>query len=455
MRAPDAALVLCAAAMTGAFAAIARLGVVWDAAHAFVGWYLVACAAWAGAIVRVLRRPGRATGPADLALVVLVALLVRLLVLPHPIADDGLRYLWEARVMAAGGNPYALAPADPVLAPLAAGTPWAAHINHPTWTAIYPPPMLLLQAGVLGIVASPFALKTAFVAVEAVLVLLLLRLLRQRGLPPERVLVYAWCPLAVVATALEGHHDVVASCALVGALACAGPARRAGRRAATALLAVLAVATKGFALAALPALWDRVRARDLLLAGALAALSALPFLDAGPALFASLTRFADEMHTNDSIHALLRLAAAPAHARLMCAAIGLAVAAWVVRRGPDDPVARAAILLGTLFLLLPTAHPWYLVALLPLLVVVPWPGWLALSASVAAVWWSWPLMRADGAWVRWIESPRAKLVEYAPLALWLLAVGWRHARHARVPASQAAPGASPAPASAPALRPRP
>jgi len=449
----DLPLLLGALALVGAFCAIARLGVVWDRAHAFVGLYLLACAGWGAATVAVLGQHARDTRP-RLALVLAAGLAARLLVLPHPIADDGARYLWEARVVLAGLDPYLLPPADPRLSELAARAPEFARVNHPAWTAIYPPPMLLLQAAVCAIEASGAALKAAFVLAEAALVAALLVMLRQRGLPAVRVLVYAWCPLPIVATALEGHHDAVASAALMGALACVGPARpsrvpphargpRGLRALSGALLAMLAVGFKGLPLAALPALWSRLRTWRLALAALALAPTLLPFRDAGAALLASLHRFGAHMHTNDSVHALVALLVPPGPAsRLVCAAIGLGVAVWVVRRGPADPAARAAILLATLYLLLPTAHPWYLMMLVPLLALFPWPGWLALCASVSATWWLWPRMRADGAWVRWVESPRAKLIEYAPLALWLLAVTCRRLAARRPPTATAGPRCS-------------
>ena len=132
----------------------------------------VACVGWFLASQRSLRH-GAAHGRAALGLAVAVALGVRLLALASEPSDDIHRYLWEARVVLAGQSPYALAPDAPELADLAAGDPDQHAVNHPAWSAIYPPVMQWIQAGVVAIHDSVLALKLAWLGAEAALVALL------------------------------------------------------------------------------------------------------------------------------------------------------------------------------------------------------------------------------------------------------------------------------------------
>ena len=63
--------------------------------------------------------------------------IARLAIIHTVPSDDLYRYLWEGRIQIAGHNPYTIAPDDPELASLR-DADWQ-HINHPDYTAIYPP----------------------------------------------------------------------------------------------------------------------------------------------------------------------------------------------------------------------------------------------------------------------------------------------------------------------------
>jgi len=415
---------------TLAWLAIGQLGPLELQARAFVGWYALAFGAYAIACRAVL---GSCAPLARRWLIVLLALALaqRLAALPVPPSDDVYRYLWEAEVQSHGGNPYVSAPDAPELAELAERSAWNGQVNHPGWTAIYPPLAQLWQRGAAAVRPDPLGMTLSFLAAEAVLVVFLLGLLAQRGLSSARVLIYLWNPLSVHAVAAHGHHDSLGAALLVGALLALGE----GKRVPAAALGVAAALSKGFALVALPVLLATRRLLPWLVAAGVVALALFPFRDAGPDLFGSLRRFGAELHSNDSLHALARWALGAQAARLAMAAVWLLAAAWILRRGPADPVHRVAFLLAALLLVLPTVHPWYLLVLLPLLCVHPWWGWLALSGSSVLIWLGHEPTGGDE---RWTERPLLKLVEYAPLFLWLVWVAARRARAA--PTTPASPG---------------
>lgn len=423
MPSPAAKPIIAGLIQLAAWTGIALLGDVRQQPVAFVLLYGVAFAAYAGAVGSVLA--GRHLSP---WIVLGLALVLRLVVLGAPVSDDVNRYLWEGRVQGAGFDPYTLPPDAPELTGLARDDPYRGAVNHPGWTAIYPPATMLWHRVVAAASYTPLAMKLSFLLAEAALVLALVVLLRQRGLGTERLLLYAWNPLAVLSVALEGHHESVAVALLLGALALLvsrRPLLAAG-------LFALSVMSKGFALAAAPALfeWRRPAAAlgALLVALGVALLCVIPFLDAGAGLVTSLLAFGSDLHYNDSLHALASTILGPQAAKVAMAATWLLLAAWTLRATPPDPLRRTAILLAGMLLVLPTVHPWYLLTLLPFLCLFPWWGWLALSGTVALTWLPHLEIQATGRWAEW---PLLKLVEYAPLAAWFAWLTWNRIRVAR------------------------
>jgi len=161
--------------------------------------------------------------PASAIWIVLgVAMIMRAVLLPVPpfLSGDIFRYVWDGEVQAAGINPYRYIPADPALAALRTPAIYS-RINRKTYArTIYPPVAEIVFAIVTRISRTVIGMKIAMVAFEAVAVLCLLRLLAIGGLPLERVLIYAWNPLALWAFAGNGHVDAIAIGLLALALLC-------------------------------------------------------------------------------------------------------------------------------------------------------------------------------------------------------------------------------------------
>jgi len=146
-----------------------------------------------------------------LILIFITGLIFRVLVFGGVPSDDIYRYLWEGEVQRNGLNPYILPPDAPELATLRGNSSSAALMNHKNWTAIYPP-LTMLWHRVFG--ESVDMLKASFLVAEGILVLFLWRLLALRKIAPERVLIYWWNPLPILAfkknthTLIETHTDI-------------------------------------------------------------------------------------------------------------------------------------------------------------------------------------------------------------------------------------------------------
>ncbi|HEY0792261.1 MAG TPA: hypothetical protein VGD78_14450 [Chthoniobacterales bacterium] len=150
------------------------------------------------------------------------AVLFRALLVPlnRPrLSTDVYRYVWDGCVQGAGINPYLYPPADPHLSFLR-DSDICPDINRKEYArTIYPPAAQLFFWLVTRVRGSVTGMKAAMAAADCGMVLILLALLAQAGLPRKRVLAYAWHPLPVWEFAGAGHVDALMLLLTVGAFA--------------------------------------------------------------------------------------------------------------------------------------------------------------------------------------------------------------------------------------------
>ena len=377
---------------------------------------------WGLAALWVLAR--RPPGRAALVLVLLVAAVSRLILVPGDpaLSNDAFRYVWDGRVQAAGINPYAYAPADPVLAHLRDDEIYP-RLNREEVRTIYPPVaqgvFRLLYAANPGSVAWT---KLVLVVLDLVAIALLASLLSRVGRRPELSLLYAWHPLAIFEIGGSGHLEALLVLLLLLGLHLAVR----GRAVAAGIAMGAAGLVKFYALAALPALAAGGRRFHLVAAaGATVLLAYLPFADAELRALGYLPGYLEEEGFASGyrfyVLGLVESATQTDGALLTTAYVALAGAclaavAFASARAPATPgdLASRALLLLTVVLILATpTYPWYslvVVALLPLgrgLVLLPatavaltapflylhisigshpaWPRHLVYGASAAAL----------------------------------------------------------------------
>ncbi len=384
-------------------------------------------------------------------LVLWLACLFRLTFLAAPplLSHDLYRYLWDGRVLLAGGNPYLEPPAS-----RASGHPGdadPAHLEHADVPTIYPPmaQALFLAGAILG--PGVYGIKVLIVVADLLVVIVLKALLQARGRPQVRALIYAWNPLALTETAWSGHVEAAAIlCTLLAAGAIIQ--KRDGR-------ATLAL-TAGGLVKILPLLYcvpclRSIRARRLLLVPALLAGAYWPFRAAGWRLFAGLREYADRWLGNESLFAIVRAAIAwsgptprlkaaiawvrrsvphtgwldPLYAYVypldlakgVCALILVVVAAELWRRRVE-PLRGCFLLTCAVLLLSPTAHPWYFLWALPWLCLFPSRSWILLTGLASLAYVNLGASGRESEPYPWI-----RLVEYAPFFA-LLCADWLKGR---------------------------
>jgi alpha-1,6-mannosyltransferase len=340
--------------------------------EAFVGVALIQCSIYALALWFVLsRRRGRRT----LGVILAVAVLARAIALlaPDALSTDVYRYIWDGRVQSAGINPYRYVPTDPALASLHDEDIYP-NINRAEYApTIYPPVAQMIFLLVTRIQQTATAIKLAMLGFEAVAIGAILAVLRADGLPPERVLIYAWHPLPIWEFSGAGHVDAAA----VAFLCLAMLAAMRGRGAAAGGILALATLVKPFVAVIAPALWNKWdwRMPAAFVAGVV--LCYLPYLGAGRQVFGFLGGYSSEEGYLEGggfflVALLRRLGAAVPESPLsasVAAAVLAALAIFIAlraRRQQVDP--WGPVLLATCFLVLISPHfAWYFAWPLPLL----------------------------------------------------------------------------------------
>jgi hypothetical protein len=400
---------------------------------------LVMLATW-----RTLRHGG--AGALKVALGAALAFRIVMALGPPALSDDVYRYVWDGRVQIRGIHPYRYAPDDAALVDLRDAV-WE-HVNHRELHTIYPPLSEALFLALAGIGAGVRGFKLAAGLLDFGAVLALSLLLRVLRLPQDRMVLYAWNPLAVIETAGSGHHEP-AGIALV-ILAAAWTI--SGRPAASALALAGGVHAKLLPAVLVPSYVRRWPwAATAAFCGAVI-LIALPYALTGPALGAGTWDYADRWQRNaflfagilgayewldpaswlkDGIAAVQQWAPAalpwdwlyrhvwpPYLARATAAAMAVAWIATLSFRRTLDAARGTLLAFGGVLLLAPTLHPWYVLWVLPFAAAVLSRGWLLLAALV-------PLAYLGGAgevpvWVRCVEFvPALALMAWDGTRSWM------------------------------------
>jgi len=345
-----------------------------------------------------------------------------------PLTDDLYRYRWEAQVFNAGGNPYASRPIDPAWAHLREDVTWP-RLGQKDVPAGYGPAWTLLAALTGTLVATPgqplrevFLFKLPAILFEAGTLGLLLLWIRRAtpAIPPDRILIYAWCPLPVWEFWASGHNDAPVLFCIVLALLLAERHRWTPSWIALAL----AVSLKLWPAILIPAwLWRSGRRHalpGLLLVPAIFGLFAWPFLTDLTWNARYMSGFVGGWRNNDSLFALILWSTGNREWPAKCLAFGLigASALWFATRSAW-PLSRTVLwTIVSLLLLSSNCHPWYLTWFVPMLVFEPATAlllWIALMPLNYAVWIDWVQLGV------WNGSRPLRWVVYVPvlaLAVW-------------------------------------
>ena len=357
--------------------------------------------------------------------------------------NDVWRYLWDGRLTSAGLAVYQISPAD-VESAADRGEEWAedlvepdpweeihSRVSYRDYRTVYPPgAQALFHAVSRWTPGSVIAWKTLMVAFDMGTCLLLILWLRRRGRPPNGAILYAWNPLVIKELSGSAHVDA----ALIFFLCAAFYYLELKRPWRTWLFFSAALLVKPTPIWLLPLFMRRTRWTTWWLPPVVGGLAFLPFLGSVGHYFQSLGRFAQDWAFNAGPWNLfLRVSRACGFERAPADALSLLLTLMVViivtlrDDGSRENAIRGAIwILGAYLVLSPTVMPWYLLWVLP---------WIVLHPANMPRTWTWPVFTAlsllsYGIYVDGQESPLVLTIEYS---LWALVASWEWIRNPSKP----------------------
>ena len=361
---------------------------------------LCALITFLGAALLVTRQPvDRWTLP----IILMCAVLCRLvLLLPPPhLSSDIYRYVWDGAMQHHGINPYRYVPADPHLAVFRDRIIYP-NINRKEYAVtIYPPVAQMFYFVATTFAAALTSMKMAMYAAEAVTVYVLIEMLKQLGLRREQVLLYAWSPLLIWEVGSSGHLDGF----LTALLALALLFRLRNQPVLTGIALGAAVMTKFYPLVLLPALWRRRDWRMPLTVVAVIVISYLPYLSVGKRVFGFAGGYVQEEGLNSGsryfllelVHHVPGLANLPAAIYYVFCLLCFCPLLWwcwkLSDQGGAEFLRPAAAMAFTLMLLFSPHYPWYVIWLVPFVVLRPgftMGVYLCVIFYGFTTWWSEP-----------------------------------------------------------------
>lgn len=311
------------------------------------------------------------------------------------LSGDPYRYVWDARVLAHGYNPLALAPDNPLLAQLrdAVIYPKLHWVQVPT---IYPPGAQGLY--LLAYLIAPdnvWAIKAEMALCVALTAVLLIRYLRVRGQDPLRVIVWLWCPLVVVELGMDGHIDAAAIAVWLAALMLAERNKHSWARVTVGVLLGVAMLIKLYPALFLLALGRRDDRWLYVAFLATIVLGYLPFLYGGLPALGFLGIYAGDTQSYGALLFWLRNAylflgvpsVAVQGTVLLVAALVAGGVVWARYRGRLAERGALYILLVLWLTLTPHLLPWYVTALVPFCALYLRPPWRSRASALTVALW--------------------------------------------------------------------
>src|SRR6266478_2619891 len=348
---------------------------------------------------------------------------------PPYLSDDIYRYVWDGRVQAAGINPYRYIPADEHLQSLRDEEIYP-NINRRDYAhTIYPPAAEATYFLTTRISESVTWMKLTIVGFELITVWLLMELLASFGMPRQRILIYAWHPLAVWEFAGSGHIDPLAFAFIAMALL----ARRRNWETATGISLGLATLAKLFPIVLFPALYKRWVWKMPVALVATIVVGYLPYLGVGPlGVLGFIPGYAQDrgMVSGDQffilglVDRLLGIKLPNGIILSFAGAVLLGLAVWSVFKRDDDDggYLKRCLVLGTAFMVFfAPDFAWYFAWLIPFLCFV---------SSIPVFYLTVASFFLYLTWIYWTEMQhfRIKALIFVPFFLLVALILWLKSR---------------------------
>jgi hypothetical protein len=353
-------------------------------------------------------------------IIIFLAIIFRLgLIAPDPVvlSKDMYRYIWDGRVQQNGINPYLYPPGADELENMRDDKIFP-NINRKDYPTLYPAgAQLFFRIFYILVGDSVTGYKSIMVFFDILTLLVLAALLHTWGLNLSRIIVYAWNPLVIFEIAYSGHLEGLAVFLMLAAFYLYAIHKKIP----AIIMLALSAAVKLYPALLLAALLNRKdRIKGIITFSATIMLLYLPFVGAGGKVSGFLPVYLKNPSESFNLglkYLVMYLIPGLDYYRLsLLYIIALAIAGLVVflKVKEDIEVLRYAyILTGLLLILMPASlHPWYVILIIPFLVIYPSPAWLMFTCTVALSYLKYT--SPQGIMPTWVL-----LAEYLPLFAFL------------------------------------
>jgi hypothetical protein len=368
--------------------------------------------------------PGEETPWQLTGTIIFLAIIFRLCLIPSDpavLSKDMYRYIWDGRVQQNGINPYLYPPQADELKNLRDSQIFP-NINRTDYPTLYPAgAQIFFRIFYVLVGDNVTAYKGIMVFFDLLTLLVLRALLRTYKFNASRIIVYAWNPLVIFEIAYSGHLEGLT----VFLMATALYLYAIHKKIPAIIMLALSTAVKLYPALLLAAFLNRGhRIKGIITFSATIMLLYLPFLGAGGKISGFLPVYLQNPYESFNLglkHLLMRLIPGLDYYLLsLMFIIALMIAGLVVvlkDKEGIEVIRYAYILVGSLMILMPASlHPWYVILIIPFLVIYPHPAWLVFTCTVTLSYLKY--ISPQGIMPTWIL-----LTEYLPLFV-LLAAGY-------------------------------
>lgn len=394
-----------------------HVGFAGSLANPITVWYALS-AAWLGLVVAFIRCSAQQREALQRRARTVLIVAVLCTALPGGLfTDDALRYQWDGWLTTHRVSPFAEVPRSADLQYLRYTSGAATlpdDLPYADMLTIYPPGAQLVFA-LASFISGGDALrwKLSMWLLFAILGATLWRTMDAARRP--WLLLGALSPIVL----LHGFVDVHIDMAMAIVMMLAMVARNRGHVTVGGMLLGAAITIKYLPLLALPVLLSGLERRNqmrLTMAMILTiTLIYTPFL--GPNLFGSLGTFTGSWQTNSLMYTFVSSVAGEWLTRPILLALAIATTVGVIVRWRREPLVAFALTLVVLYVLSPVVHPWYLLAPLALMPLVPLRSVIIWTASIALYGIGLVTYKGSGVW---LEHPAALAVEFIPVMVALV-----------------------------------
>lgn len=338
---------------------------------------------------------------------------------PVVLSTDMYRFMWDGRVQQNGINPYLYPPGAAELKGLRDDKIFP-NINRKDYPTLYPAGAQILFRVFYSLVGdSVTGFKATIMFFDILTLLVLAALLRSWRLSLARLIIYAWNPLVIFEISYSGHLDGITVCLMTAALYL----YTARKKMVAIFMLALSAAVKLYPALLLAAFLNQgSRLKGVVIFLSTVILLYLPFIAAGTHLSGFLPVYLNNPYESFNLglkYLLMGLMPGIAYRVWSWLFIfALAVAGLVIalkQKEGRHAVRYAYMLTGLLMILMPASlHPWYVILMIPFLVIYPNPAWLMFSCTVSLSYLKYT--SPQGIMPTWVL-----LVEYLPLFVMLSA----------------------------------